>query len=287
MTTCPRCGEPLAAGQEYCLVCGARVGGTPRGTRSALRARAGRFVPSPPESSRSLGGAAAVAATGSDGGGPTIVTAIGGFATAPTAQRGETPVGPSGVAEWPTGRGRMDDRARVVAADRRVAPAGAARARRAREPRGSRRSASSTRRAMRASTRATGSSSRASTRPRPRRRARSRTRASSRTAVVRRVVPVTRVAFTDDFRPRLCNTTEKALHSRARRRASLLFRPAARNSGRSSRSLGRPHRPASLLYVSILASDLSLDQGSDRPVRRRATTSSSIAAPCSSSASAR
>jgi hypothetical protein len=48
------------------------------------------------------GAAAAIAATGSDGGGTTIVTAMGGFATAPQTTDGEA-TGPSGVAEWPTG----------------------------------------------------------------------------------------------------------------------------------------------------------------------------------------
>jgi hypothetical protein len=101
MTTCPRCGEPLAAGQGYCLSCGARVGdavsrsGTTPRTRWALRAAATGAV-------ALLGAAAAVAATGSDGGDPTLVTAIGGFATAPDSAPGEEPVGPSGVAEWPT-----------------------------------------------------------------------------------------------------------------------------------------------------------------------------------------
>jgi hypothetical protein len=49
-----------------------------------------------------LGGAAAVAATGSDGGRATLITATGGFATAPENQTDESPGGPSGVAEWPT-----------------------------------------------------------------------------------------------------------------------------------------------------------------------------------------
>jgi len=101
MTSCPRCGEPLAAGQGYCLSCGARVGdavsraGTDTRTRWALRAAATGVV-------ALLGAAAAVAATGSDGGDATLVTAIGGFATAPDSATGEEPVGPSGVAEWPT-----------------------------------------------------------------------------------------------------------------------------------------------------------------------------------------
>ena len=100
MTSCPRCGEPLASGQEYCLVCGARVADTPR-TRSS--ARSGWVLRAVAAGAVALVGAvAAVAATGSDGGRSTVITAIGGFATAPESATGETPVGPSGVAEWPT-----------------------------------------------------------------------------------------------------------------------------------------------------------------------------------------
>ena len=101
MTMCPRCSEPLAAGQEYCLACGARVGGgMPRigassPTRWALRGLATAVV-------AAIGAAAAVAATGSDGGDSALTTAIGGFATAPSSSPGGAPVGPSGVAEWPT-----------------------------------------------------------------------------------------------------------------------------------------------------------------------------------------
>jgi hypothetical protein len=99
MTSCARCGEPLASGQEYCLVCGARLGAPARivGTSSswALRALAAGVV-------AAIGAAGAIAATGSDSGGATVVTAIGGFATAPDSASGEPPVGPSGVAEWPT-----------------------------------------------------------------------------------------------------------------------------------------------------------------------------------------
>lgn len=100
MTTCPRCSEPLASGQEYCLVCGARIHGARHGTRStrsgwALRATAAAVV-------AAVGAALAAVATGSDSGRATVTTAIGGFATAPDSTTGEAPVGPSGVAEWPT-----------------------------------------------------------------------------------------------------------------------------------------------------------------------------------------
>ena len=97
--TCPRCREPLAVGQEYCLECGAHV----------VRARRTQVLRSN-WARRSLitgivalaGAAGAIAATGNDSGGPTVVTAIGGFATAPQTTASETG-GPSEVADWPTG----------------------------------------------------------------------------------------------------------------------------------------------------------------------------------------
>ena len=99
MTTCSRCGEPLAAGQEYCLVCGSRIGAPVRSGRGVasswgVRALATGVV-------ALLGVAAAIALTTGDTGGAAVTTAIGGFATAPQGQDGEAPVGPSGVAEWP------------------------------------------------------------------------------------------------------------------------------------------------------------------------------------------
>jgi hypothetical protein len=48
-----------------------------------------------------VGAAAAVALTERDADATDVVTAIGGFATAPQSTTGEPPVGPSGVAEWP------------------------------------------------------------------------------------------------------------------------------------------------------------------------------------------
>jgi hypothetical protein len=110
MTTCPRCGEPLAAGQEYCLECGAHV----------VRVRRSKALSSG-WARRSLiaaavalsGAVAAIAATGNSGGGPTIVTAIGGFATAP--QDGWT----IALVSLPQTRGRAPALARVKAARRK------------------------------------------------------------------------------------------------------------------------------------------------------------------------
>ena len=97
MTTCPRCGEPLASGQEYCLACGTRVRDEDRSGASSswiVRALATAIV-------ALLGGAAAIALTASDTRSASLTTAVGGFATTPRNQDGEPPVGPSGVAEWP------------------------------------------------------------------------------------------------------------------------------------------------------------------------------------------
>ena len=101
MTICPRCQEPLGSGQEYCLACGARVDDgtrrtTTRGSGWALRTLAAALV-------ALVGAAAAIAATGSDSGGNKLVTAIGGFATAPETTTGESPGASAGIAEWPTG----------------------------------------------------------------------------------------------------------------------------------------------------------------------------------------
>lgn len=99
MTSCPACDEPLASGQEYCLACGARSTDT-RGSRASpssgwvRRAGIAALV-------ALFGAVAAVAATGNEGESAKVVTAIGGFATAPDSATGETPVGPSGAAEWP------------------------------------------------------------------------------------------------------------------------------------------------------------------------------------------
>jgi hypothetical protein len=104
MTTCPRCGEHAAEGQEYCLECGARVSGPgPSGTRDLgsrwiLRALLAAVV--------ALGGAAvAVAATNGGTGNAELTTAVGGFTTAAGAATLPEPSegGSSSVADWPAG----------------------------------------------------------------------------------------------------------------------------------------------------------------------------------------
>jgi len=81
--TCPRCREPLAARQEYCLECGARVSAL-RGTPGWASNWSRRSVVAPPPSLP-------------------VETAIGGFAEAPKPSNGEAPENASDVAEWPVG----------------------------------------------------------------------------------------------------------------------------------------------------------------------------------------
>ena len=97
---CPRCGEPLAAGQEYCLECGLRLPGP------------SRLGPVPP-SRRSLvlplvlaalvaagGATAAIALTRESATATPILTATGGSEFVTTA-----PVARGTLADWPVGEG--------------------------------------------------------------------------------------------------------------------------------------------------------------------------------------
>jgi hypothetical protein len=102
MTICPRCREPLATGQEYCLACGARVTGAALRSGSSLRS-SWAFRALAAGVVALAGAAAAIAATESDGGSTAIVTAIGDFASAPESTTDESPVGPSSGTEWPVG----------------------------------------------------------------------------------------------------------------------------------------------------------------------------------------
>ena len=222
MTSCPRCGEPLASGQEYCLVCGARISDGRRGARSTssgwlLRAAAAGAV-------AVIGAALAVVATGSDGGSATVTTAIGGFATAPDSTTGEAPVGPSGVAEWPTDEDGWtialaslpQTAGRAVCADTRAncAEEGAATGRCARlvalrEP------------PSRLLDRVLGRvlvGGRGDERARGRAQGVANGCRPSRRALIER-------CLRRHYGPRLCNTAEKALHSPCEAPPSLIFRP--------------------------------------------------------------
>ena len=107
MTRCPRCGEPAAQGQEYCVECGIRLPGP--GPLGSVEAPGRGWV------KRALlalvvavagGAAAAAAAGGGGGGGSNILTAMGGFATVPTTDTVAAPgeVGTTGVESWPSSR---------------------------------------------------------------------------------------------------------------------------------------------------------------------------------------
>lgn len=108
MSSCPRCGQELGLGQEYCLDCGLRVPGhSPYGAADAgggtgwlRRTLLGLLV-------AVAGAAAAIAAVGGTGGGTSeLVTATGGFATPPETETssGPTAEGPAGILEWPAAR---------------------------------------------------------------------------------------------------------------------------------------------------------------------------------------
>ena len=106
MTACPRCGEERERGQEYCLECGLRMPGPGvlrRGDDPARgwirRTLLGLLV-------AVAGAAGAVAATGGTSSDPTVLTAIGGFATSPATETvpGTSNGPPAGVVDWPAGQ---------------------------------------------------------------------------------------------------------------------------------------------------------------------------------------
>ena len=99
---CPRCREPLAAGQEYCLECGARIADGPRRSISVLGS--GWVLRALLTGAVALAGTAvAIAATGGGASNERIVTATGGFATAPQTTTGESSQAALGAADWPSG----------------------------------------------------------------------------------------------------------------------------------------------------------------------------------------
>jgi hypothetical protein len=95
---CPRCGERVAAGQEYCLECGlrqpgvTRLGPVPASRRSVL-------VPLLVAALVAVGGATAAIALTREGATATpIVTATGGSEVVSTPT-----VASSGLVDWPAG----------------------------------------------------------------------------------------------------------------------------------------------------------------------------------------
>ena len=103
MTTCPRCGEHAADGQDYCLECGARLAGQSFPTRGAgsrwmARAALAAVV-------AVAGGAAAVAVTREGTAATDLTTAIGGFTTVAGGATLPEPSEAAGssAADWPAG----------------------------------------------------------------------------------------------------------------------------------------------------------------------------------------
>ena len=104
-TTCPRCGEAVVAEQDYCVECGLRLPGTDAvGTkrdpgRGWVRRSLVALVVA------GAGAALAVVASGGTGGGSTILTATGGFATGPSGLTPATTGREAGkVLDWPAGQ---------------------------------------------------------------------------------------------------------------------------------------------------------------------------------------
>jgi hypothetical protein len=97
-TTCPRCGGPVVAGQEYCLECGLRLpvrrlGAAPGEERGLRRPLLGLFLVAV------VGGLAAVGLTWEGDSGDEVITATGGSVTV-TAP----PESIATFAGWPRGR---------------------------------------------------------------------------------------------------------------------------------------------------------------------------------------
>lgn len=105
MSTCPRCGEGHVPEQAYCVECGLRLPGPDAvgvtrdpGSGWIRRSLVGLLV-------AAAGAALAVVASGGTGGGSTIMTATGGFATAPAgAQLAPPPGGRGKIVDWPAGQ---------------------------------------------------------------------------------------------------------------------------------------------------------------------------------------
>lgn len=98
MNACPRCGEGVAVGQEFCLECGLKLPGASRlGPASPRQV----MLPLLVAAIVAIGGAAAAIALTRDTATATpILTATGGSETIPAS----TVASESTLADWPTGR---------------------------------------------------------------------------------------------------------------------------------------------------------------------------------------
>ena len=99
-SACPRCGEGVAVGQEFCLECGLRLPGASRlGPAPASPRQV--MLPLLVAAVVAIGGAAAaIALTRDTATATTILTATGGSETVPAS----TVAAESALAEWPAGK---------------------------------------------------------------------------------------------------------------------------------------------------------------------------------------
>lgn len=103
MNTCSRCGAHAGSGQEYCLECGSRLPdfgtlGSPGDPGGGWILRAGFGLVA-----AVAGTALAIAATDPPRDGGNVVTATGGFATAPAPATTPDAPGSGPIGEWPAG----------------------------------------------------------------------------------------------------------------------------------------------------------------------------------------
>ncbi len=99
-SSCPRCGVPLAAGQEYCVECGLRQSGHPRLGPLPTETRALRLRIAGLAAVAFAGTAVAIAVVADDTGAQRVLTATGGSVTVPTRAAGPK----NQLAAWPRGR---------------------------------------------------------------------------------------------------------------------------------------------------------------------------------------
>ena len=104
MNTCPRCGDGLVAGQAYCVECGLRLPGPDvvGATRDPGRGWVRRSLVG--LAVAAAGAVLAVVASGGTGGGSTILTATGGFATTPAGVVPAPTGGRGKIVDWPAGQ---------------------------------------------------------------------------------------------------------------------------------------------------------------------------------------
>ncbi|MGZ8688389.1 MAG: hypothetical protein ACXWZP_08165 [Gaiellaceae bacterium] len=99
MTVCPRCGEGVATGQEYCLECGLRLPGVARLGPQPASTRRLAFPLVLAAVVAAGGAAAAIALTRETATATPVFTATGGSEVVPASTRAA-----AGLAEWPEER---------------------------------------------------------------------------------------------------------------------------------------------------------------------------------------